>query len=88
MNFLYKREWSTPKEIIDSLREKYRLPNESKEVSREEAERTKFQKCRVCGSEDFQVKIVIDKVSKKEESKLCCAKCGEPVTAIGGEIVQ
>jgi len=51
----------------------------------------KYQKCRVCGSEDFQVKIVIDKVShkvKKEESKLCCTKCGEPVTAIGGEILQ
>jgi len=81
----YKREWMTPKKIIDDLREKMRMPRDAAEDNME------YQKCRRCGSEDFQVKIVIDKVSrkvKKEESKLCCTKCGEPVTAIGGEIVQ
>lgn len=49
------------------------------------------QKCRFCGSDKFNFKLIIDKKSgklKKEESQLTCEKCGALTTVIGGKIIQ
>lgn len=49
------------------------------------------QKCNVCGSENFNFRVVIDKQTlkpKKNECTLACAQCGTPANIIGGKLIQ